>query len=229
MLLLVCNEKGGVGKTTVATNLAAMAAMAGHETLLVDADGDHGSASAWATVREEQPFAASITTIQRTGRIAADLIRLREKYAVVIVDAGGADSVELRQAMLVADFVLMPVEASQFDLWRFAHTASLLDQARAASNRDIPAACVLNNAPTHARSREAEEAREALEEFAPEIALCQTTIHSRAVFRKASRAGQAVVELEGRAADPAANAEMSDLFSEMFGYAFATAESRHVA
>ena len=52
MIILIGGEKGGTGKTTLATNLAAMRALAGHDVLLVDTDRQ-GSAAAWALKRGE--------------------------------------------------------------------------------------------------------------------------------------------------------------------------------
>ena len=48
MIVLIGGEKGGTGKTTIATNLAALRAMAGRDVLLVDTD-PQGSASYWTT------------------------------------------------------------------------------------------------------------------------------------------------------------------------------------
>ena len=53
MIVLVGGEKGGVGKTTLAVNLAAMRARAGHDVLLVDAD-KQASANLWANIRDQE-------------------------------------------------------------------------------------------------------------------------------------------------------------------------------
>ena len=54
MILLLGGEKGGTGKTTIATNLAALRAAAGYDVLLIDTDRQ-GTAAAWCQVRAEDP------------------------------------------------------------------------------------------------------------------------------------------------------------------------------
>ena len=55
MIISFLNQKGGVGKTTLAVNVAAQLARQGHKVLLIDAD-KQGSAGTWASLRDEAPF-----------------------------------------------------------------------------------------------------------------------------------------------------------------------------
>jgi len=55
MIISLLNQKGGVGKTTLAVNVAAQLARQGHKVLLIDAD-KQGSAGNWASLRDEAPF-----------------------------------------------------------------------------------------------------------------------------------------------------------------------------
>lgn len=103
MLLVIGGEKGGTGKTTIATNLAAMRVLTGRDVLLVDTDRQ-SSASFWAETRQEQGALPPIASVQKFGsKIRGDLLDLAKRYQDVIVDAGGQDSPELRAALTVAD------------------------------------------------------------------------------------------------------------------------------
>ena len=83
MIIGVLNQKGGVGKTTVATNLAAVCAKAGNRVLLVDAD-PQGSSMAWSSAREGEPLFPVISMAKPT--LHKDLPELASDYDVVIID-----------------------------------------------------------------------------------------------------------------------------------------------
>ena len=162
MIVLVGGEKGGTGKTTLATNLAALRAAAGRDVLLVDTDRQ-GSASFWGAVRDEAAgegaALAAVPCVQVFGKgVARQLADLAGRYDDVVVDAGGRDSVELRSAMVGAERLYVPVQASQFDVWTLEQMDELVSQAQAI-NPDLEAGVVINRASTHPRVREADEAR----------------------------------------------------------------------
>ena len=115
MIVLVGGEKGGVGKTTLAVNLAAMRARAGHDVLLVDAD-KQASANLWASIRDQEKVDPPVRCVQKRGKgLAADVRDLATRYEDIVIDAGGQDSVELRAAMTIADLAIFPIQPSLFD------------------------------------------------------------------------------------------------------------------
>lgn len=215
MLILVTNEKGGVGKTTIAVNLATLCVLAGKETLLVDTDKQE-SASAWAAVRHENDIDPTITCVAKTGKVGYDLAKLKDKFDVVIVDAGGRDSVEMRQAMAVCDLALIPIKPAQFDVWSLARMAQLIKDVAEKTETKVNAFAFINGASPNPAVRETQEVREALRDYVEVFPTLETAITERIAFRKAAREGQGVVELSSNLSDPKANIEMAHLYREVF-------------
>ena len=212
MIILIGGEKGGTGKTTVATNLAQMRASAGRDVLLIDSDKQE-SASSWAGLREEIGTEPAITTVQKVGKnITRDLMDLATRYDDLIVDAGGRDSVELRAAMVAAHKLFIPVQASQFDVWTLGNMSELVDQAQAL-NPALQAYVVLNRASPNPAVSESDEARELFNDF-ENLDFCGVTLRDRIAFRKASSGGLGINELSP--ADAKAQAEISQLYEVVF-------------
>ena len=213
MILLVGGHKGGVGKTTLAVNLAAMRSRAGRDVLLVDADRQ-GSANLWAGIRREEARNASVPCVQKVGKgLAADIRDLATRYEDIVIDAGGQDSVELRAAMAIAEFALFPIQPSIFDAATLVTLADLVAQAQAL-NRKLVAAVVINLASTHPRVKEAQEAKELVAEY-DDLRSLDVVIRERIIFRKSARGGHCVFESTDR--DRFAETEMNALYREVFG------------
>lgn len=215
-IILVANEKGGVGKSTVAVNLAVLCVHAGMETLLVDTDRQESSSS-WAAFRNEQEAdLRPITTIKLTGKVGFELNKLRSKYDVVIVDAGGTDSVELRQSVAVCDTLIMPMQPSQFDVWTLYKMSNIITEIQEKLEKKIDARAFINRSATNPAIKETADALSGLVEFADVFSTMSTVIYERIAFRKAARAGQGVIELVRADQDQKANFEMTSLFKEVF-------------
>lgn len=209
MILLVGAEKGGVGKSTIATNLAVQLAHEGADVLLLDTDAQ-ATAARFIERRNEAGILPAIQCLQRTGDVSAALRDLSRRYQIIVVDAGGRDSKELRTAAAVADLLITPIRASQADLETLPKMNELVGLARG-FNPNLQAFAVLSMAPTNPQIRETEEARELLVEF-DQLSLADTVIRDRKVFRDALLAGRGVVEMD----NGQAKAEIQLLAQEFF-------------
>lgn len=212
-IVLFGGEKGGTGKTTLATNIAAMLAQGGRDVLLLDTDRQ-GSASAWATVREEDNIEPRVPCLQKFGKgLAAQVRDLAGRYDDIVIDAGGRDSMELRYALGVADRAYIPVQPFQFDIWTIRQMDSLVEMAQG-YNETLEAYVILNRIAPNPAIKEGQEAREFLaQEDFEHLALAESIIHDRIAFRKAARGGISVIEWGD---DPKAIQEVNGLFSEIF-------------
>lgn len=211
MIVLIGAEKGGTGKTTIATNLSAMRAKEGKEVLLLDSDVQ-GSATYWSRIRDDKKTEPSIYCAQKFGRIDNEVGKLSKKFDDIIIDAGGRDSEELRSALLVAHIAYIPVQPSQFDIWTLSPMAQMVEQAKML-NQNLKAFIILNRASPNPSVSEAQEAQEILADL-EHVELSNAVIRDRIAFRKAARDGMAVAEM--KAPDPKALAEITFLYEEIY-------------
>jgi chromosome partitioning protein len=112
-IIAVVNQKGGTGKTTVATNLAALFARQSTEVLLVDAD-PQGSALDWQRDRPAHLPQVSVIGLPAPN-LHREIPRLQAKYPVILIDGGGRITAAARATVAVADFLLVPTLASKPD------------------------------------------------------------------------------------------------------------------
>jgi chromosome partitioning protein len=118
MKIAVTNLKGGVGKTTIATNLAAALTMRGKTVCVVDTDLNQHSSMEWATNRGEDKPHVSVFGIMG-GQLTAEIKKLRESYEYVILDGTPHVSELAKRTMIVADIVVIPISPSIYDFRAF--------------------------------------------------------------------------------------------------------------
>lgn len=213
MIVLIGGEKGGTGKTTLATNLAAMRAVAGRDVLLMDTD-PQGSANYWAQSRDDEKVTPRVACVQKFGKgLPTEVKDLSHRYQDIIIDAGGRDSVELRSALVVAEKVYIPIQPSQFDIWTLGQMDELVETAKG-FNPDIQARVIISRSSTNPSVRESEDTSKLLADF-PNLDLANVTIRDRIAYRKAAKDGLSVTELKPK--DPKAVEEMEILYREVFG------------
>lgn len=207
MILTVGNVKGGVGKTTLAVNIA-IALSRSHEVLLVDGD-EQGTAAAFTELRTTELGSPGYTAVTlQGGAIRTQVRQLALKYSHIVIDVGGRDTGSLRAALTVADVVLIPVKPRSFDLWGVDQTAVLVKEAREI-NDDLRAITVLNEADAQGKDNEA--AIDALREVEG-VETAPMFIVRRKAFPDAAAAGLSVLEYE----NPKAREELTLLVDYLF-------------
>lgn len=152
MILLIAGQKGGGGKTTTAVGLAFERKRQGRDVLLVDGDFQK-SATKWAMRRAELGADVRVPCIALYGRTLADEVRgLSKKYEDIVIDVGGHKSEEFLSAMTVANRLITPVRASQFDLDTMVEVDALVQMIKAI-NGALDATWFVNMAPTNPASK----------------------------------------------------------------------------
>ena len=190
MILTVGNVKGGVGKTTIAVNLAIALSAADHDVLLIDGD-EQGTALAFTELRTGAKGKPGYTAVALQGAAIRTQVRqLSQKYTDIVIDVGGRDTGSLRAALIATDIVLIPVKPRSFDLWGADMTAQLVGEARQI-NETLRALAVVNEADPQGKDNQA--ALESLREV-PGLEVAPMTIGRRKVFANAASAGLSVTE-----------------------------------
>lgn len=199
-IIALVTQKGGSGKSTIASSLAVAAAETGEKVIVVDMD-PQASLSRWAKVREQKNIGVtSFTPAKLASAVAA---MQKAGVTTVVIDTPGTDSTASQAAMKVADLCVIPARPNAFDLWASETTRKQLRAMR----KDY--AFLLNQCPPAQQSARVEQGAKALEAMG---GLLNPLIQSRVDYQEASRVGLGVTELHpsSEAAD-----EMRKLWSSI--------------
>lgn len=195
-IILIAAQKGGVGKSTTATNLAVALATQGHMPLVVDADEQATTFAWWIERSRAFPDHALVQCEQEYGEVDHYIKQAAKGYEYVLIDAAGHDSIEMRTAMLACDTLLIPFRPSQADINTIPHMVKVVSHARKL-NPALSAYAFLSAAPTVLNSKSLEQSKQVLDNY-PEITLLTTVIYDRLSYINALSDGLGVVELEGK-------------------------------
>lgn len=200
--IAVLNQKGGTGKTTLATNLAVAAARRGLKVLLVDAD-KQGSARDWHAAGDGcgvQVIAAD------TPSSVSSLPALAQAFDLVVVDGAPSAGLMAAAVLKVADQVIIPVQPSPYDIWAAGELVEMV-KARQAVQEDLKAAFVVSRAIP--RSGLAGDVLGALQGH--EMPILESRTHQRVSYPNSAARGKSVFDTD----DTAAQAEIESIFAEI--------------
>jgi len=191
MIVALLNQKGGVGKTTLALHLAGEWARRGKRITLIDAD-PQGSALDWSQQRAREGGSRLFGVVglarDTLHREAPEIARNVDH---VIIDGPPRVAALMRSALLAADLVLIPVQPSPFDGWASAEILSLLAEAKI-YRPQLTARFVLNRCG--ARTIIARETAETLADHDPP--LLASRIGQRVAFADTAQTGRLVFEVD---------------------------------
>ncbi len=192
-VISVLNQKGGSGKTTIATHLARGLQLEGADVVLIDSD-PQGSARDWAAVRDDQPL--SVLGIDRPT-LERDIKTLSHQDYVVIDGAPQAADLAV-SAIKSAHFILIPVQPSPYDIWATADLVDLVKSRIEITEGRLRAAFLVSRAIKGTKLNA--EVSDALQGYG--LPLLNTRITQRVSYPSSAAVGTTVFELapEGEAA-----------------------------
>jgi len=190
VIVALLNQKGGVGKTTVALHLAGAWAERGRRTLVVDAD-PQGSALDWSEQRSREGLARAFGVLGLAREtLHRELPEIAAGYDRVVIDGPPRVAGIARSALLAADLVLIPATPSPFDGWASAEMLRLFDEAKV-FRPELAARMLLNRCA--ARTVIARETAAALADHDPPV--LRSRIGQRIAFADTARTGRLVHEV----------------------------------
>jgi chromosome partitioning protein len=211
------NQKGGVGKSILAINVAATLSQK-YRVLLLDTD-NQGSSEDWGVARINKleasnrlrGFSKHYRGIKKATEVSMDLQEIAASYDVVVVDTPGRNELVSLGVIAAANLVIIPLTPGNFSFWSSEITRELIQKVAAARPEDFAARLLLNMRDK--RKKISLEAEKMLQEL--DIPVMKTSIGNRNIFESSSE-GLSVLELPARSAsDREAKREMSELISEI--------------
>jgi len=208
--IAVISQKGGAGKTTAATNLAAAAHLDGRRSLVIDHD-PQGSALDWYNSRANNSALHGVNVVPLASVTFRQLEELERGYEFVAIDTPPRLGEVTRGAVALVDQVLVMIEPAYFSMWALDHTLALIDQGDATREQlglaPVQRFLLLNKADERTRITKATR-----EELSSRPEFLDIEIHQRTAFVLASGCGESPLsaEPEGQAA-----AELNALYARL--------------
>lgn len=203
--IAIVSQKGGSGKTTLATHLATAATIAGKVACIIDTD-PQATAAAWGDWRggaDPEVITAPPTRLGKTIEDAANL-----GAEVIVIDTPPHADAAAREAVKAADLVLIPTRPRAFDLHAIQTTAELIGYA------GKPAFVVFNATPARGAQLFA-EASAIVENLG--LKVCPITFADRAAFHHSVAAGKAATETDPQGKAASETAALWDWVCEQVG------------
>lgn len=193
MIITIGSIKGGVGKSTIATNLATALASRDFDVVLYDADFQKTSSN-WFNDRQQHKSPPKLQFVCEFDNLRDNLNDLNKSNNFVIVDCQGRDGIELRTALVYSDILITPFRPSQADIDTLFVLEGIIGDALEL-NPKLTTLGVVSIAPTGVRSeKEISSAIDVAKSYST-ITVLNTILYDRKAYRDALGMGQGVCEL----------------------------------
>jgi chromosome partitioning protein len=206
-VLALLNQKGGVGKTTLATNIATALALQGKKVLYIDAD-QQGSGLDWSAARKGQPLFPVVGLPRDT--LHREIAALSQPYEWVIIDGPPRVYSVAKSAIAASDMVVIPVQPSPYDVWAAKEIVDLITEVTVIK-ANLKAVFAINRKIVGTAI-----GRDVVESFATyPLPVLKSAVSQRVGFAETAAAGKTVLETDphGHAAQ-----EISALVTEIMEY-----------
>jgi chromosome partitioning protein len=205
MIIAIANNKGGVGKSTIAVHLAAWLHRHGYKVTLADCDAQESS-GVW--IREATPE-IKVVRLNNPNEIMEELPLLSQEADYVICDGPGSDTESSRSLLLLAQLAIMPCKASMLEVRALAQVTQVLRHSQQVREGRPPAVLVLSMVGKNYRlTKDMRKAAEVLK-----LPIAATAMTLRQIYADAPGQGRVVWDMKSRGREAAA--EVDQLFREI--------------
>ncbi len=142
LIISVTNQKGGVGKSTLALNLSSYFSKNGVASAVVDSDAQGSIANLVATFGENNSY-GSVNLIPRSSFTAFSDLTKKSEFEVLLIDTPPYLSTDLAEIFRISDFVLVPTKPAAFDMFAIESTLELIRKAQK-SKPELKVGVVIN-------------------------------------------------------------------------------------
>ncbi|MDZ7935824.1 MAG: AAA family ATPase [Emticicia sp.] len=211
MIISVTSLKGGVGKSTIAQNLAVCLAHNGVNVCIADADPDNENSGNWGNIRSDDSTLVHVpvwTTPELT--LSRQVKDYNKQFDVVIIDGTPSIGQMTSKILYVADVVLVPTIPSINDLWALSPFLKRHQQAQEEKEQEIPLFMIMNQFKPNVLSNI--ESRDTLKNNGFKV--LENFIRDRDAYRSAVIQGKGVIEYT----DDKAKKEFINLYNEILPF-----------
>lgn len=193
MIISFLSEKGGVGKTTLATNIARCLQLYHHKSvLLVDSD-PQGSSRDWHELNEGKYL--DVVGLDRPT-LDVDIIKFKNKYDFIIIDGAGKLCAMTTKAILCSNIILLPVQPCIYDVLASKNLVDLIHQRQEITGGKLKAAFIVNRQITGTNL--GKEIRPSVSEY--NLPVFENGTFQRIIYAESASTGNTVCETNNHTA-----------------------------
>jgi chromosome partitioning protein len=208
-VLAISNLKGGVGKSTIAQNLAVDLAQKGVSICIADTDTEQKTSVKWASLRDSSLVSVPVFPINME-KVSQEILALKQKYDIVIIDGTPALTELTTRIIILSDLVVVPILPGGGDIWALENFLNRYQEAKVTKESyggKVELAVIINR--YNERTTLDREVLNAIQELG--VKVLNTKLTNRVAYREATITGIGA----GETKDDKAKLEIEQLTNEI--------------